>query len=205
MDNIAQLLTQAPASLCLLIANLVLSVLAFLFPELWRFLALEPYRMVRTHQYHQVITSGFIHGDMMHLLFNLLTFFYFGPALEAEHLGGQYFLIIYLISLLVGNLVPLIKYRNNPNYVAIGASGAVSGIVFSFCLFNPMATFYVFFAIPMPAFLFAILYVFYSAFAMRRQQDNIGHEAHLAGAFAGLISTLLLSPDAWASIRGYLP
>jgi membrane associated rhomboid family serine protease len=205
MDLLSNWLDAAPASFCLLAATILTSVAAFLSPELWRYLALEPYRMVRERQYHQIITSGFVHADLMHLMFNTITFFFFGPSLEAEHLGGQHFLIVYLVSLVVGSLYPLIKFRNDPDYRAIGASGAVSGIVFSYCLFNPLATFYVFFAIPMPAFLFAILYVIYSAYSMRRRQDNIGHEAHLAGAIAGLITTLLLSPDALESFRSHLP
>ncbi len=191
----------APASFSLIILNVILSVLAFIYPRIWEYMALEPYQMVRHRQYHQVVTAGFIHGDVSHLLFNMLTLFFFGPHLEAWFLGSDFFLIVYVASLLVGNIYPLVKYRDDPSYVAIGASGAVSGVVFSYCLFNPLSTLQVFFLFPIPAILFAFLYVGYSIYAMRRRRDNIGHEAHLGGALTGLALTILLEPE---SLRSFL-
>ncbi len=186
-------LFDSPATLCLLVLNLGISLLSLSNRKVFDFLALEPYRMVTRHEYHPIITSGFVHGSMSHLLLNMMTLFFFGPALEATA-GSVPFLAIYGLSLIVGNLYPLYKYRRQPEYVAIGASGAISGLVFSYCLAHPTATFRVFFAIPMPAYLFAILYVAYSIYAMRKIDDNTGHEAHLAGAVGGVLATLLVSP-----------
>jgi membrane associated rhomboid family serine protease len=182
------------ATITLLIVTVVVSLVAFVSASLWRFLALEPYRMLRTHQYHPIITSGLIHADLIHLFVNMMTLYFFGPALESI-VGGSLFVTIYFVSLIVGNLYPFIKFRHNENYVAIGASGAVSGVLFSFCLFNPFAKIYLYMAIPLPAFVFAILYVIYSVYSMRRRRDNIGHEAHLAGALGGVITTLIAVPD----------
>jgi membrane associated rhomboid family serine protease len=186
--------TGFPATIVLMIVTIGVSLVAFGRQDLWRFLALEPFRMSRQHQYHPIITGGLIHADMMHLMFNMLTLFFFGPALEYQ-VGGTLFLVIYLVSLIVGNLYPFLKFRNQQDYVAIGASGAVSGVVFSFCLFNPLAEIRMFFFLPMPAFVFAILYVAYSIYSMRNRHDNIGHEAHLAGALAGVVTTLIAVPE----------
>lgn len=191
------MLTDSPASLCLLVITIGTSLLAFSNEKLFHFLALEPYRMVRTHQYHQIITSGFVHANFMHLALNMLTLLFFGPGLERITLdvtgGREAFLIIYVASLVAGSLYPLVKYRKRPDYIAIGASGAISGIVFSYVLANPTAQFRVFFFLPMPAFVFAILYTAYSIYAMRNVDDNIGHEAHLAGALGGVIATFIVA------------
>lgn len=191
------MLTESPASLCLLVITIGMSLFAFSNEKLFHLLALEPYRMVRTHQYHQIITSGFVHANFMHLALNMMTLLFFGPGLERMTLeatgGREAFLIIYLASLVAGSLYPLVKYRKRPDYIAIGASGAISGIVFSYVLANPTAEFRVFFFLPMPAFVFAILYTAYSIYAMRNVEDNIGHEAHLAGALGGVIATFIVA------------
>ena len=189
-----QSLLNSPATLILLVLTIGISLLAFNNPGLWRFLALEPYRMIRDREFHGVVTSGFLHGGIGHLALNMLTLYFFGPTLE-HHLGGSEFLLVYAVSLVAGSLWPLIKYRNQPNYVAIGASGAISGLLFSFCLYFPLSTIYLFFAIPIYAFLFTILYIGYSVYAMKNVQDNIGHEAHLGGAVGGIVVTILLNPS----------
>jgi membrane associated rhomboid family serine protease len=183
-------LLNSPGTLSLMVATIVISLVAFGNGNFWRFLALEPFRMTTTKQYHAIVTSGFVHGNVVHLLVNMMTLYFFGPSLEAT-VGGDIFLIIYLASLVSGSLFPYFKFRRSPEYVAIGASGAISGVVFSFCLFYPFAQLGLFFIIPMPAIVFAILYVVYSVFAMRSRQDNIGHEAHLAGALGGVAVTLI--------------
>jgi membrane associated rhomboid family serine protease len=195
-------LGSSSATIILMIVTIVVSLVAFSSQSLWRFLALEPFKMARTHQYHPIITGGLIHADLMHLFFNMLTLFFFGPALESE-IGGTMFVVIYFVSLIVGNLYPFVKFRKQQDYIAIGASGAVSGVLFSYCLFNPLAQIYYIF-IPMPAFVFAILYVLYSVYSMRNRHDNIGHEAHLAGALAGVITTLIAVPRALEQIAELL-
>jgi membrane associated rhomboid family serine protease len=188
-----------PATLCLLILNVGISVLAFYKERIMEYLALAPYRMVRSREYHQLVTSGFVHANLTHLALNMITLFFFGPALEqstfAETGGRGAFLFIYIFSLVLGSLYGFFKYRNNPEYVAVGASGAISGVVFAFVLAYPTATFRIFFSIPMPAWLYAILYTGYSIYAMRNLDDNIGHEAHLAGALGGVISMLIIAPE----------
>jgi len=128
----------------------------------------------------------------------MFALYSFGTILEkffisnfGQITGSLDFFLIYFISLLSGSLLTVIFHFNNPDYVAVGASGAVSGIVFSFILFFPTSTVGVFF-IPMPAFVFAFLYVAVSVYGMKSKFGNIGHEAHLGGAIGGVISTFLL-------------
>ncbi|MDB5033672.1 MAG: rhomboid family intrarane serine protease [Chlorobi bacterium] len=174
--------------------TIALSLLGFNNRQLWSFLALVPFRMRARHEYHPIVTAGFIHGSGSHLALNMMTLYFFGPALELTA-GSANFLGIYLISIVVGNLYPFFKYRNVPSYVAIGASGGISGVLFSLCMARPTDTYYVFFMIPMPAYVFAVLYTAYSIYAMRKVQDNIGHEAHLAGAIGGIVATFVLVPQ----------
>jgi membrane associated rhomboid family serine protease len=197
----SELLSQAPATIALLILTVAVSLLAFANENVWRYLALEPHHMAVTHQYHPIVTAGFVHADIVHLFLNMYVLFIFGPILEVT-VGARTFLAIYLLSLVVGNLYPYLKFRRQINYIAIGASGAISGILFSFCLFYPTETLYVFF-VPMPAVVFAVLYLAYSIYSMRHRNDNIGHEAHLAGAVGGIISTIILVPDVIDHILGF--
>ena len=190
-----QFYANSPATLVLLIVTTIISLIAFLNPGLWRFLALEPYRMFHEKEFHSVVTSGFVHSGLGHLFINMCVLYMFGPTLESL-LESPQFVIVYVVGLVVGSLYPLFKYRNRPEYVAIGASGAISGVVFAFCLFIPFAPLGLIFlpGIHFPAILFAILYVAYSVYAMKKAKDNIGHEAHLAGALGGVVATIIIQP-----------
>ncbi len=192
-------LTDYPATLTLLLLNIGVSVLAFSNRNVFDYLALAPYEMRARREYHQIVTSAFIHANVQHLLVNMLSLYFMGTGLEMISValtGGRgAYLIIYAVSMVAGSLYPFYKYRNAPNYRAVGASGAVSGVVFAFCLFDPMAELRVMFAIPMPAIVFAGLYTAYSIYAMRNIDDNIGHEAHLAGALGGVIATFIAAPS----------
>ena len=141
----------------------------------------------------RLITSGFLHADLGHLAFNMLTLYFFAPIV-ISYFGTVVFLFMYFASLIVGNYITLQLNKNNPYYSAIGASGAVSGILYSAIMIYPDMTLGIFFIIPMPAYLFGILYLLYTLYAMRAKQDNIGHSAHFGGAATGFLLTILLSP-----------
>ena len=188
-------LSAIPATYILIAANVIASFVALNNPALFKLLMFEVEGVVKRGEYHRLITAGFLHVDVNHLLFNMLTLFFFGPALESSGmLGVSGFLIVYFVSLVAGNLWALVENLKRPDYTAVGASGAVSGVLVSFCLFAPFALILIFFIIPMPAILFAVLYIAYSAIAMGRDKSNIGHEAHLGGAIAGLLVSMLLVP-----------
>lgn len=142
-----------------------------------------------------MISSAFLHGDLMHLAFNMFTLFMFAP-LVIHVFGSIYFLVVYFVSLLLGNVLTMYFYKNNYNYRAIGASGAVMGAVYAAILINPeMKLFLLFIPIPIPAYLFGMGYLFYSIYGMKANRDNIGHAAHFGGALGGLVLTLVRAPQ----------
>ena len=138
------------------------------------------------------ISSGFLHVDTTHLIVNMFTLYFFVDAVIFR-VGEINFLIIYFTSLIFGNWLTYRFNSNNINYSAVGASGAVMGIVYSAILLNPEMTLF-FFILPMPGYLFGLGYLFYSIYSMKKVNDNIGHEAHLGGAIAGFFSTIIISP-----------
>lgn len=142
----------------------------------------------------RLFTSGFLHVDWMHLLFNMYALYLFGDIV-AKILGTDDFVIIYIVSLMAGNLYSLVYHRDEPYYSAVGASGAVSGILYSSILLYPAMELYLFFIpIPIPGYVFALGYILYSIYGMKKQLGNIGHAAHLGGAIGGFAVTLLLNP-----------
>lgn len=156
--------------------------------------ALHPYDMAGRGTWYQAITSGFLHADFGHLVFNMITLFFFGPFVESR-LGTAGFLIVYFGSLVGGSLLTFLRKRHDPRYRAIGASGAISGVLFGFVLMRPLEPIYLFLIpVGIPATLFAVGYVLVSLFGMRRGLGRIGHDAHLGGALAGLGLTLALEP-----------
>ena len=188
-----------PVTITLIFANVAITIWAMYSNPIYfdRF-SERPYEIIYHKRLYQVITSAFLHANFLHLFFNMFALYSFGTILEkffisnfGQFTGSLDFFLIYFISLLSGSLLTVILNFKNPDYVAVGASGAVSGIVFSFILFFPTSTVGVFF-IPMPAFIFAFLYVAVSVYGMKSKFGNIGHEAHLGGVIGGIISTFLL-------------
>ena len=150
---------------------------------------------IRRGEQFRMLSSGFLHMDFSHLLFNMLTLYFFANVVLSS-VGAINFILIYLASLFVGNLLSFYFHKNELHYSAIGASGAVSGILYSAILFYPNMSLYLFFIpIPMPAWLFGILYLLYSIYGMKKSIGNIGHDAHFGGALAGYFLTILIVPS----------
>ncbi|MDN3666862.1 rhomboid family intramembrane serine protease [Algibacter miyuki] len=139
-------------------------------------------------------SAGFLHVDMQHLLFNMVSLYFFSSSV-VSYLGVVGFLAVYIGSLLVGNLLSLYFHKNEYQYSAVGASGAVSGIIYSAILFRPDMSLYLFMIpVPIPAYLFGIGYLLYSIYGMKNKVGNIGHDAHFGGAIGGYFITLILAP-----------
>jgi membrane associated rhomboid family serine protease len=186
-----------PGSLTLLCIIVAFSALAlWAAPNMLTRNLLRPYWMLKERTYSTLITSGFIHGDFGHLLFNSLTLFFFGPALE-RRIGTEKFLALYFIGLVVSSLGTVYKQRNNPDYAALGASGAILAVLFAYIVYYPTQNIYLYFALPIPAVLFAFGYMAYSWWASKNRRDNINHDAHLDGALTGLIFVGLTDLPAW--------
>ncbi len=150
---------------------------------------------IRSGDQFRMISSGFLHADLGHLFFNMFTLYMFAPVVIG-YLGDFSFVLVYAASLVFGSLLTLYFHKNDYNYRAIGASGAVTGVLYSAILMQPdMSLFLFFIPIPIPAFLFGIGYLLYSIYGMKAKNDNIGHTAHFGGAIGGFFITLLKQPQ----------
>lgn len=160
---------------------------------------LNPYLMTRSKEYHRVITHGFIHAGWMHLFINMFVLWQFGQAVEHQFIelfgnaGYLYYSALYIGALIVAALPALKKHQDNPNYRAVGASGAVAAVLFSYILFFPVNMLYLFLMIPIPAVLVGVLYLWYEN-KMKNSGDNIAHDAHYYGAVFGFAVTVLFKP-----------
>jgi len=185
--------TIPPFNLAVIIATAVCSYLGFTqpgFAERWLF---DVQEMRRYKQYYRIVSSAFIHGNWMHLLFNMYALYSFGGAVE-QYFGPADFLLIYFCGIIGGNLLSLALHFKQ-EYRALGASGGVCGIIYACIFLMPGSSVYIFFVpVPIPAYIFAIAFIAYSYFGLRRQIGNIGHDAHLGGAIIGLIVTTILHP-----------
>lgn len=154
-------------------------------------------------EYKRLVTSGFLHVNWTHFGFNMITLYFFSRGLESS-IGVIPFLLLYMGSLIGGNVFALYIHKNHPDYTAVGASGAVSGLIFaSIGLFPGMEIGFILLPISIPAWLYGIAYVLYSIYGIKTQRDNIGHEAHLGGGVIGLLIALLIQPTIMTT--NYLP
>ncbi|HLR37221.1 MAG TPA: rhomboid family intramembrane serine protease [Chitinophagaceae bacterium] len=150
-------------------------------------------------QYYRFLTSGFVHGGWMHLIFNMITLYYFGRIAEQVlrvNLGSGYYIGLYILSMIAADLPTYFKYRNNYEYRALGASGAVSGVLFSSILFAPWSKIYIFLIpIGIPAFIFGGLFLLFCLYMDKKGGGNINHNAHFWGAICGVIYTIVVLPE----------
>lgn len=150
---------------------------------------------INAGQKDRMFTSGFLHVDIPHLFFNMFTLFFFAPVV-IDWLNPIKFSIVYIISLIAGSLLAMVFHKNEPYYSAVGASGAVTGILYAAILLEPqMRLGLMFIPIPVPAYVFGIGYLLYSIYGMKSRLGNIGHTAHFGGAIGGYISTLIFFPS----------
>lgn len=184
----------SPVTLILLMANLGASLYAFQNPGFMYKYMFRIDAILERKEYFRLLSSGFLHGSQNHLLVNMLSLYFCGTGVE-QIFGPVWFSVIYFGSLVGGNLLSLLMHRYNGSYSALGASGAISGIIFALVYLVPNTIFLLFFIIPCPAWLFAILFVGYSIFGMQTRHGNIGHEAHLGGAAVGMVLAILIMPS----------
>lgn len=188
-------------TLFLILASVVASFYAWNNADIHSKWMLNPYLIDKKNQYYRFLTSGFIHADYMHLFFNMFSLYAIGSNLESiftmfhGEIGKFYYLALYIGGMVLADIPTFIKYKKDSNYNSLGASGAVSAIIFSFVMIMPTNMLSINF-IPMPAFLFGILYLGISYYQARRSTDNINHDAHFYGAMFGIVFTLVFIPDA---------
>lgn len=184
-------------NLTLIIATCVISIAAFNNGKLLSDLVMWPSEIVSRKQYYRFISSGFVHADIPHLAFNMLTLYFFGGLIEeAFELWSNsklWYPVFYLFAIAAADIPSFLLNRHNRYYRSLGASGAVNAVLFAYIIISPWSLIQVFF-IPMPAIVFAILYVAYSIYMDKRGRDQINHSAHLWGAAFGVLSILTLQP-----------
>lgn len=186
-------------TLIIIAITAITSIAAFSNGQLLDKFILYPARMDNPGEYHRFITSGLIHADWMHLFFNMYVLYIFGEQIEYVYtsLLGKPFLypVMYVLALVASSLPYFAKHRHNYYYRALGASGAVAAVLFSYAYYAPWAILRLFGAIPVPAIVFAVLYLVYSAYMARKGSDNIGHDAHFYGSVFGFLFTLIFDPS----------
>lgn len=199
-----QYLQVTPVASIIFIFTLVTSIYAFYDSSLFGKFMLHPYSVYRKHNIYTLFTSGLIHADWMHLAFNMFTFNAFAFILE-QQIGSVRFAIIYIVALVLSDIPTVIKQKNSYHYHSLGASGAISAVVFSYIMLFPLSTLMIFpLPIPIWAILFGVLYLVYSYYMSSGSRDNINHDAHLFGALTGIILTILLVPGVIPNFLGQL-
>jgi len=163
----------------------------------------SPYLVYHNKEYYRLLTSGFLHGSWGHLLVNLLVFWQYGSFVEeniflgifGRGIGDVLYILLFILSIIAANLHSTYRFRNSYNYASIGASGAVSAILFSYLLVNPWSKLYLYFVIPIYTIVAAVIYLIYSQWASRNSNDHIDHSAHFYGAVFGFLFTIAVKPS----------
>jgi membrane associated rhomboid family serine protease len=190
-----QYFAAAPVACIIFAVTIAVSLFAFYNDDLYTRFILQPYNVSRGKYLYTLITSGFIHADWMHLLFNMMTFYFFAFQLEVA-IGHWEFGLLYGLSLIMSDIPTVVKHKNDFWYRSLGASGAISAVVFSAILFRPLdGMSLMFLPISIPAVLFGVLYLVYCSYASKKGIGNINHDAHFFGALSGVLITVILIPQ----------
>lgn len=191
-------------ALIILAAIVAASVVGLLSRPLLERAMLRPYVIARGSGYWQLLSSGFVHADIAHLLFNCVTFYSFGFALERV-IGTGYFVTLYFVGLLVSGVGTCIKHRDEPNYASLGASGAILAVLFASTVYFPNSRLLILpFPVPIPAPLFAVIYLAFSYYSSRTSKGRINHDAHITGALAGVVFVAVTDPHRIGALISYL-
>jgi membrane associated rhomboid family serine protease len=188
---------------CLIIACVAFSLVAFNNHAIFTRFLFSPYAAFHYKQYYRIFTHAFLHGDYMHLAFNMFALYIFGQLLEEQSFpllfgakSSFYYILLYAGGIVASSLFEFFRQKDNPNYSSVGASGAVNAVVFSAILIHPtMGMGLLFLPFFIPAWIFGILFLTYSWYMAKRGGDNVGHTAHFFGALFGFAFTIALKPD----------
>ena len=188
-------------TLMLILIIALTSAFAFKQKDIMAQLQFNAYQIYHRHQYYRILTHAFIHSNWEHLIVNMIVLYSFGTAVERYFqqyfgsVGSSYYLILFFGSVIFSSLWSLYKQKDNPYYSAVGASGAVSAILFTAIFFNPWSNIYFFGILPIPGIIFGGLYLYYSYYMSTKKSDNIGHDAHFLGAVFGFFFPVFIQPS----------
>jgi len=190
-------------SFLIMAVTVAISLLAWQKPAWLDAMTMSPYRIHKKQEYWRFLTSGFIHADFTHLFFNLFSFYFFGTQLEYifsiifPGIGGAVYVLFYLLAILVADLPTYFKQRNNSYFNSLGASGAVSAVIFAGIMFFPTEKIYLFGVVGIPGFIYAGLFTWYSIAMDRKGRDYVNHSAHLYGGLFGVLFITMTRPGTW--------
>jgi membrane associated rhomboid family serine protease len=185
-----------PVTFSIIAITVVVSLIGFTNEELRNKSLFYPYAMTSTSEYYRFLSHGLIHADYIHLFFNMFTLYSFGRFAEVALFNKTEYIILYVTALIASSIFDFIKNRNNSGYAALGASGAVSAVLFSTLIFDPWSKGVAIFGIlALPNIVFAVLYLWYCAYSAKRGGDNIGHNAHMWGSLYGFAFTAIVRPE----------
>lgn len=194
MNQISVYLTYAPVASVIFVITLVVSLLAFYSEEVYSRFILQPYSVSRGERVYTLLTSGLIHKDWQHLLFNMMSYYFFAFQLETV-IGHWQFGLLYIASLILSDLPTVVKHKKDYWYRSLGASGAISAVIFSYIMFFPFNLMgIIFLPFQIWAVAFGALYLVYCVYASRQSLGNINHDAHFYGALCGVAITIILKP-----------
>jgi membrane associated rhomboid family serine protease len=188
-------------TIILIIVTAIISIQAFNQASFMQKLIFNPYVIHHNREWYRFLSSGFLHADWIHLLLNVFVLFSFGSVVQKYYAyffgsaGNYLFVLLYLSSIIAANASTYYAQKNNPSYNSLGASGAVSSVVFASILFQPTAKIYLYGLIGIPGYLAGIAYLIYSQYSSKNGKDNINHEAHFYGAVYGVVFTLVFKPS----------
>jgi membrane associated rhomboid family serine protease len=196
---------ELPAATAIFAVTIGLSLLGmYRAPRVIEACLFRPYWLARNNRYDTIVTSGLVHADLPHLLFNMVTFWFFAFPME-QLLGTASFLALYIAGLVLSHACTWARQRDNPQYASLGASGAISAVLFAYVVYYPATKLIIFpIPIPIPAALFAVGYVAWSWWASRQEHGRINHDAHLCGALTGLAFVGATDPGAFGALRDLL-
>lgn len=193
-------------TLIIIVATVIISVMAWNNYSLMNRWIMNPYQVANRGQYYRLLTSGFLHADWGHLLFNMITLYFFGGLIEQiftmlfEASAPIYLIGFYVAGIIVSDIPTFLKHRTNPAYNSLGASGGVSAILFAAIMFTPLTKISLFFIpIGIPGFIFGLLYLAYSYYEGRQGRGNVNHDAHLYGALFGILFMIVVYPPVLSS------
>jgi membrane associated rhomboid family serine protease len=189
-------LTASPAALLIMVVTIIVSIIGMNQPRFLDRALLRPYTLFRKREYEKLITSGFVHADFGHLIFNMITFYFFAFPLE-RRIGSLSFVSLYFIGMVLSEIGTCMKHRDNPEYASLGASGAILAVLFASIMYFPTQSLFILpIPVPIPAPLFAVGYLAYTYWQSKQNTGRINHDAHFGGALTGIAFVAATEPGA---------